>query len=76
LSYFQLKPIFSKVVRKKILARLPLSMRILVTSHLSMWTVKTIASVWGNETRFTFWAEKVIDICDHLVWVIGLSTAT
>jgi hypothetical protein len=51
-------------------------MRILVISHLSMWTVTTIASVWGNEARFTYWSEKVIDIWDHLVWVIGPSTST
>jgi hypothetical protein len=37
-------------------------MMILDMSHLSMWTVRTIASVWGNEARFTSWAEKVMEI--------------
>jgi hypothetical protein len=36
----------------------------------------TIASVWENEARFTSWTEKVIGICDHLVWVTGPSTVT
>jgi hypothetical protein len=63
-------------VRKRILAWLPLSMRILVTSHLSMWTVMTMASVWGNKARFMSWAEKVIDMWHHLVWVMGPSMAT
>jgi hypothetical protein len=47
-----------------------------VTSHLSMWTVMTMALVWVNEARFTSWAEKVIGIWDYLVWVIGPSTIT
>jgi hypothetical protein len=38
----------------------PLSIRILVTSHLVMWTVTTMASVWRNEARFTSWDEKVM----------------
>jgi hypothetical protein len=45
-------------------------------SHLSMWTVMTIASVWGNEARFTSWDEKVMGMRDHLVWVMGPSTTT
>jgi hypothetical protein len=36
---------FSKVDRKSISAWLPLSTKIFDTSHLSMWTVSTIASV-------------------------------
>jgi hypothetical protein len=32
-----------------------------------MWMVMTIASVWGNEVRFTSVAEKVIGVWDHLV---------
>jgi hypothetical protein len=36
----------------------------------------TMASVWGNEARFTSWAEKVIGMCDQLVWVIVPSTTT
>jgi hypothetical protein len=36
-------------------------------SHRSMWTVRTIASVWGNEARLTSWVEKVMGMCDHLV---------
>jgi hypothetical protein len=62
LSCFQSKPILSKVARKRISARLPLSMRILVTSHLSMWTVMTIASVCRNEVMLMSWEEKVIGI--------------
>jgi hypothetical protein len=54
-------------VRKRISAWLPLSMEILVTSHLSMWTVMTMASVWGNEARFTSWAEKVIGY--ETIWI-------
>jgi hypothetical protein len=38
----------------------PLSIRILVASHLLMWMVTTMASVWRNEARFTFWDEKVM----------------
>jgi hypothetical protein len=51
-------------------------MRILVTSHLLMWTVMTMSSIWGNKARFMSWAEKVIGICDHLVWVMGPLIAT
>jgi hypothetical protein len=35
-------------------------MRILVTSHQSMWTVMTMASMCGNEVRLMSWEEKVI----------------
>jgi hypothetical protein len=35
-------------------------MRILVTSHLSMWTVTTMALVCGNGVRLMSWEEKVI----------------
>jgi hypothetical protein len=40
--------IFSKVDRKFISVWLPLSTRIFETSHQSMWTVSTIASVRGK----------------------------
>jgi hypothetical protein len=36
----------------------------------------TMASVWGNEDRFTSWAEKVIGIYDYLVWAMGPSIGT
>jgi hypothetical protein len=45
---------------KRILAWLSLSMRILVMSHLSMWTVVTMASICGSELRLMSWEEKVI----------------
>jgi hypothetical protein len=45
-------------------------------SHLSIWTVMTMASVCGNEVRLTCWEEKVIGIWDHLVWVMEPSTTT
>jgi hypothetical protein len=70
------KSILLKVARKRILAWLPLLMRILVMSHLSMWTVVTMALVCGNEVKLMSWEEMVIDIWDHLVWVIGPSTTT
>jgi hypothetical protein len=75
LSYFRLKLILSKVVRKRISAWLPLSMRILMTSHLSIWRVTTMASVWGNEARFTSWDEKVTgyDVIDLHVVITTLS---
>jgi hypothetical protein len=41
-----------------------------------MWTVMTIALVWGNEVRFTSLVEKIIGMWDHLVWLIGLSAST
>jgi hypothetical protein len=66
----------SKVVRKSILAWLPLSMRMFVTSHLSMWTVPTMVPVCGNEVWLMSWEEKVIGIWDHLVWVMGPLTVT
>jgi hypothetical protein len=62
LSCFRSKPILSKVARKRISALLPLSMRILVMFHLSIWTVTTMASACGNEIRLTSWEEKVIGI--------------
>jgi hypothetical protein len=55
-----IKYILSKVARKRISAWLPLSMRILVTSHLSMWTIMTMASVHRNDVRLMSWEEKVI----------------
>jgi hypothetical protein len=45
-------------------------------SHLSMWTVVTMASVCGNEVRLMSWDEEVIGIWVHVVWVMGPSTAT
>jgi hypothetical protein len=66
---------FSNVERKSISAWLPLSMRILVTFYLSMWTVITMASVCGNEARLISWGENVIGIWDHLVLIIGPSMA-
>jgi hypothetical protein len=44
-------------------------MRILVTSHLSIWTVIIMAHVCGNEARLRSWAENVMCIWDHLVLV-------
>jgi hypothetical protein len=67
---------FSKAERKRISAWLPLSTRVLVTSHLSIWTVMTIASVCGNKARLMSWPEKVMGMWDHLVWVMEPSTAT
>jgi hypothetical protein len=64
------------VARKRISFWLLLAMRILVTSHLSMWTVVIMALVCGNEVKLTSWEKKIIGIWDHLVWVIGPSTAT
>jgi hypothetical protein len=46
-----------------------------VTSHLSIWMVMTIASVWGNEVSFTSW-EKVMGMWDHLVCIMGHSMTT
>jgi hypothetical protein len=71
-----LKLILLKVAKKMISAWLSLSMRTLVTSHLAMWIVITMSSVCGNEVRLMSWKEKVIGIYDHLVWVMGPSTAT
>jgi hypothetical protein len=51
-------------------------MRILVTSHLSMWTVTTMTSVCGNEDSLMSWVVNVIGIWDNLDWVMGPSTAT
>jgi hypothetical protein len=36
----------------------------------------TMASVWGNEARLASWDEKVMGMWDHLIWLIGPSTAT
>jgi hypothetical protein len=47
-----------------------------VTSHLSMWTVTTIASVYGNEARLMSWAENMMGMWGHLVLVTGPSIAT
>jgi hypothetical protein len=47
-----------------------------VTSHLSMWTVMTMASMWGNEVSFTSWEEKVMGMWDNLVYVMGPSMVT
>jgi hypothetical protein len=44
---------FLKIDRKSISAWLSLSTRIFEMSYWSIWTVSTIESVWGNETRFT-----------------------
>jgi hypothetical protein len=41
-----------------------------------MWTITTIASVCGKEVRLMSWEEKVINMWDHLVWVMGHSTMT
>jgi hypothetical protein len=41
-----------------------------------MWTVATMALVSGNEIRLMSWEEKIIGICDHLVWVMGPLTVT
>jgi hypothetical protein len=35
-------------------------MRILEMSHLPMWTIRTIALVFGNEVRLTSWTERVM----------------
>jgi hypothetical protein len=46
-------------------------------SHRSMWTVSTIASLWGGDkARFTSWAEMVMGMWEHLVWVMGPLMAT
>jgi hypothetical protein len=47
-----------------------------VASQLSIWTVMAMASECENEGRLMSWAEKVMDIWDHLVWVIGPLMAT
>jgi hypothetical protein len=47
-----------------------------VTSHMSMWTVMTLASVCGNKGSLISWAVNVMGIWDHLVWVMGPLTAT
>jgi hypothetical protein len=65
---------FVEGYEEKISAWLPLSMRILVTSHVSMQTMMSMASVWGNESSFISWEEKVIGMWDHLLSVMGPST--
>jgi hypothetical protein len=45
-----------------------------VTSHLSMWMVMTMASMCGNEAGVMSWAENVMGMWKHLVWVMGPST--
>jgi hypothetical protein len=47
-----------------------------VTSHLSMWTVMTMALVCGNKARLMSVVENVMGIWDHLVWVMGPSMTT
>jgi hypothetical protein len=76
LSNFRSKPILLKATRKRISALLPLSIRTLVMSNLSMWTVMTMASVGENKAKLTSWEEKVLGMWDHLVWVIGPSMMT
>jgi hypothetical protein len=39
-----------------------------------MRTMVTMALVCGNDVRMMSWEEKVIDLWDNLVWVIGAST--
>jgi SNF family Na+-dependent transporter len=75
-SCFLSKPICSKVERNRILAWLPLSTSTLVTSHLSMCTIITIASVCGKDKSLISSSLKVIGTCNHLVLVIGPLTAT
>jgi hypothetical protein len=64
---------FFKADRKRILVWLPLSMRILVMSHLSIWMLRTMALVCGNKARLMYWVVNVMGIRDHSVWVIGPS---
>jgi hypothetical protein len=73
---FLSKPIYSKVERNTISTWMPLSTSTLVTSHLSMCIVITIASVHGKDTSLMSSSLKVIGTCDNLVLVIGPSTAT
>jgi hypothetical protein len=55
---------------------MPLSMRILVTSHLSMWMVMTIMSVCGKEAKLISLVENVVGMWDNLVLTTGPSTTT
>jgi hypothetical protein len=73
---FLSKPIWSKAERNRILTLLSLSIRSLVTSHLSMCVMMTMASICGKDTRFMSASVKVRGIWDHLVRVTGPSTAT
>jgi hypothetical protein len=47
-----------------------------VTSHLSMCAMMTMASVCVKDMSLMLSSVKVIGVCDHLVNVIGHSTAT
>jgi hypothetical protein len=67
MNCFRSKPILLKVAKRRISAWLPLLVRILVTSHMSMWTVVAMASVCGNEVRLMSSEEMVIGMWDHLV---------
>jgi hypothetical protein len=73
---FSHSPFFLKAKRKRISAWLSLSTRILVASHLSIWMVTIMVLVCGNEAMLMSWAENVMGMWDHLVLVIGPSTAT
>jgi hypothetical protein len=75
-SCFLSKPICSKVKRNRISTRLMLSISTLVTSHLLMCDVIIIASVCRKDISMISSSLKVIRICDHLVRMIGSSTAT
>jgi hypothetical protein len=75
-NYLLLKPIGSKVDRNNIFARLPLSTKTLVTFHLSMCVVITIASMCVNDVSLMLGPIKVNWLCDHLVRTIGPSIAT
>jgi hypothetical protein len=57
----------SKAKRKRILAWLLLSTRILVMFHLLMWMVTTMALVCRNEANLMFSAENVLGMWGHLV---------
>jgi hypothetical protein len=76
LSCFLSQPNFLKADGKSNSTWLPLSMRVLVASYLSMWPITTIASMCGNEARLTSWSVNVMGIWDHLIWVIGPLTVT
>jgi hypothetical protein len=75
-NYLMLKPISSKVDRNNISAWLPLSTKTLITFHLSMCVVITIASMCGNDMSLISASVKVNWMCDHLLCMIGPSIAT
>jgi hypothetical protein len=75
-NYLLLKPICSKVDRNNISAWVPLSAKTLVTFHLSMCVVITIASMRRNNVSLMLASMKVNWMCDHLVCTIGPSIAT